>query len=197
MRRRPVTPNGSNFQPKGVSPRGFGKMRCGAARSPRTAATSSRRASALGVSAKCDAAPPGRPERQQHPAEGRKPSGFRQNAMRRRPVAPNGSNIQPKGVSPRGFGKMRCGAARSPRTAATSSPRASAWTATRSGLTTRKVTRVLIRGGPEHITLPRVFEREGRRFAGEGCPAVPQPQALPAGREARRRPSRSRSAAGG
>ena len=57
--------------------------------------------------------------------------------------------------------------------------------------------RVLNLGGPELFTLPRVFEREGRRFAGEGSPAVPQPQALPADREARRRPSRSRSAAGG
>ena len=51
---------------------------------------------------------------------------------------------------------------------------------------------------PRALHPPAVLrEREGRRFAGEGSTASPQPQTLPADREARRRPSRSRSAAGG
>ena len=50
-----------------------------------------------------------------------------------------------------------------------------------------KVTRILVRRGPEHITLPPRFA-SGRVGAspGRAAPAVPQPQPLPADREARR-----------
>ena len=62
----------------------------------------------------------------------------------------------------------------------------------------RRGGRVMNLGGPEDFTLPPRFA-SGRVGASPGrVPLpVPQPQTLPADREARRRPSRSRSAAGG
>ena len=65
------------------------------------------------------------------------------------------------------------------------------WTAKRLRLANRKVTRVLVRRGPERFALPPRFA-SGRVGAspGRASPPVPQRQALPADREARRRPSR-------